>query len=63
MQENGFLKVEQVMNEMQISKPKAYKIMRQLNDELEKMGYITVHGRINADYFYKRCKYCDQKGE
>ena len=45
------------MKEVQISRQKAYKIIRQLNDELAGMGYITVQGRVNADYFYERCRY------
>lgn len=52
-----FLRVEQVMDLMQISKAKAYKIVQQLNKELDQMGYITVAGRIDADYFYNRCSY------
>ena len=43
MRESGFLRAEQVMKEMQISRQKAYKIIRQLNEEL--------------DYFYERCRY------
>ena len=45
------------MKEMQISRQKAYKIIRQLNEELAGMGYITVQGRVNADYFNERCRY------
>lgn len=52
-----FLRVEQVMEQMQISKATAYKIMKQLNRELNDMGYITVQGRVDADYFYNRCNY------
>ena len=57
MRESGFLRAEQVMKEMQISRQKAYKIIRQLNEELAGMGYITVQGRVNADYFNERCRY------
>ena len=57
MRETGFLRAEQVMKEMQISRQKAYKIIRQLNEELAGMGYITVQGRVNADYFYERWRY------
>lgn len=63
MLDKGFLKAEQVMTEMQVSKAKAYKIIRQLNDEMEHMGYITVQGRVNADYFYERCRYRGGKEE
>ena len=57
MRESGFLRAEQVMKEMQISRQKAYKIIRQLNEELAGMGYITVQGRVNADHFYERRRY------
>lgn len=61
MKETGFMRADQVMEEMQISKQKAYKIIRQLNDELAGMGYITVQGRVSADYFNERCRYHSRK--
>ena len=61
MNETGFLRAEQVMEEMQISKQKAYKIIQQLNKELTSMGYITVQGRVNANYFHERCRYHGRK--
>ena len=39
MRESGFLRAEQVMKEMQISRQKAYKIIRQLNEELAGMSW------------------------
>lgn len=33
---------------------KAYQIIRQLNTELEKQGYLTIRGRININYLLKR---------
>ena len=32
----------------------AYKIIRQLNQELEKNGYIIIAGKIPTKYFEKR---------
>ena len=52
--EDKFLKVDDVMQILGISKSAAYKIMRQMNDELEKMGYITIHGKVSRKYFEKR---------
>ena len=40
--------------ELEVSVPYAYKIIRKLNEELESQGYLTVKGRINRDYFYER---------
>ena len=54
---NSFMNVSQVMEELQVSRAKAYKIMADLNRELEVGGYITVRGIVNTDYFRERCCY------
>lgn len=56
-----FFTADDVAAIMQISKPKAYEIIRDLNTEMEKMGYLTVKGRINSTYFFKKIDY--QYGE
>lgn len=52
--EDKFLKVDDVMQILGISRSAAYKIMRQINDELAEMGYITIHGKVSRRYFEKR---------
>lgn len=52
-----FFTADDVAAIMQISKPKAYEIIRDLNTEMEKMGYLTVKGRINSTYFFKKIDY------
>ena len=37
-----------------ISIGNAYKIIRSLNDELKKDGYIVIAGKVPKDYFKKR---------
>ena len=37
-----------------VSKPYAYKLIRQLNKELKDKGFITIAGRINRQYFNER---------
>lgn len=51
MGEKRFLNAEDVSLFMGVSVQKAYKIIRQLNDELKKQGYITVSGRVSRPYF------------
>lgn len=63
MQEKAFLTVEEVAAKMSVSKSYAYKIVRQLNREMEQLGWITVRGRVNANYFRKRVCYSDNEGE
>ena len=52
--ENKFLRVDKVAKELDVSKPYAYKIIRQLNDELKAKGFITIAGRVNRQYFNER---------
>ncbi len=54
MKEKNFLTAEDVANFMGISIPTAYRIIRQLNNELKKDGYITIAGKINRLYFEKK---------
>ena len=49
-----FLKVEDIMEILGISKSAAYKLMRELNDEIVKKGYIAIRGRVNRKYFEER---------
>ena len=54
---NRFIKVDEVAEELGISKPYAYKIIRRLNDELKAKGIITIAGRVDRIYFNERYKY------
>jgi hypothetical protein len=49
-----FLKVEDVMQILGISKSSAYNIMRQMNDELKKKGYVVIRGKVSRKYFEER---------
>ena len=54
MAEKSFMTVEEVAAELRVSKSKAYQIVRELNAELQKQGYLTVAGRVNATFFTKK---------
>lgn len=51
---NSFLRVEDVANELSVSKPYAYKLIQKLNDELKQKNYITISGRVSKQYFRER---------
>jgi len=53
----NFMTVEEVAQELRVSKSKAYKVVRNLNRELQEMGYLTVAGRINTTFFHKKVCY------
>lgn len=48
------LSAKQVAEILDISVSYAYKIIDQLNRELEKAGYLTLHGKVDALYLKKR---------
>lgn len=60
---NTFMRVDEVAAEMGISKSYAYKIVQRLNAELKGMGYLTVAGRINKQYFMEKVCYTKKKGD
>lgn len=49
-----FLEVGDVMQILGISRSAAYKLMRQINSELEKKGYIVIRGKVSRKYFEER---------
>lgn len=51
---NYMMTVEDVMEELDISKPAAYRIIRQLNLELQTAGYMTVRAKIPRTYWNER---------
>lgn len=58
-----FVRVDTVMNDLQISKPLAYKLMKEMNDELSARGYITISGRVPRAYYYERFFGLDKTNE
>lgn len=58
-QEEGskYLRVTEVAALLEVSESRAYKIMRQLNRELEKQGKIVTAGRVSRRYLMERL-YC-----
>lgn len=52
--ENKFIRVDEVAQELCVSKPYAYKLIKKLNDELKEKGFITIAGRVNRQYFNER---------
>lgn len=49
-----FLDSKDVAEIMECSQAQAYKIIKQLNNELKDKGYITLAGKVNSKYFYER---------
>lgn len=53
------LKVNDVAKILNCSRQKAYNIIKKLNNELEKKGYLINVGSIPENYFLDRFNYSD----
>lgn len=49
-----YVRVEEVMELCNCSESHAYRIMRELNEELKKKGYVTTAGRVSRKYLMER---------
>ena len=49
-----FLNADDVSEELNISKPFAYKLIRSLNSELKAKGFVTISGKLSRKYFQER---------
>ena len=55
------MRVEEVAEELGVSKSYAYKIVQRLNKELKAMGYMTVAGRVSKQYFMEKVCYSKER--
>ena len=63
MADTTFMRVEEVAEELGVSKSYAYKVVQKLNAELKVQGFLTIAGRINKQYFLERVCYSSNKKE
>ena len=45
---------EEVSEVLGISLSKSYRIIREMNAELEKKGFLTINGKVNRKFFAER---------
>lgn len=54
MKSERFVKAEELADELGVSKPFAYKLIREMNEELQKSGFITISGRVSRQFFEEK---------
>ena len=57
MQNQSFMRADEVAQELGISKSHAYKVIHGLNEELQEKGYLTISGRVNREFFREKYYY------
>ena len=58
-----FYTAAQVAEMLGVSKQKAYKIISEMNEELEQKGFLVIRGRISKKYFENRFYVCGEGEE
>ena len=51
MKNTVFIKASEIAEELQISQPLAYRMIREWNEQLRAKGYTTIQGRVSRQYF------------
>lgn len=54
MSNQTFIHASEVASVLGVSKPYAYKVVRQLNKELKEKGFLTISGKVSRRYFEER---------
>lgn len=54
MSKELFVKAEEMAEALGISKPYAYKLMREMNAELKQKEFFTIPGRVSRRYFEEK---------
>ena len=49
-----FIHADEVASTLGLSKPYAYKVVRELNKELQEKGFLTISGKVSRRYFEER---------
>lgn len=57
MFDDYYMTVDDVAKALKISKSFAYKVIRKMNEEMEKQGYFTMAGRVNKQFFLNKTCY------
>ncbi len=54
-----YITANEIMGILGIGRSKAYEIVRQMNEELEKAGYNVIKGKVPVRYFQKKYYGCE----
>lgn len=61
MENKLFVYADEVAADFGVSRTKAYEIVKKLNKELDKRGFLTVAGRVSRQYYMERFYGSSQK--
>ena len=51
---SAFITVAEIQEVLEVSEAKAYRVVRSLNSELKKNGFLVLSGKVSRKYFNER---------
>lgn len=57
---NLFLRAGEVQQILGVSKSYAYKVIKEMNSELQRQGFRTIASRVSKQYFFEKVNYMTQ---
>jgi Mn-dependent DtxR family transcriptional regulator len=57
-----FITAGEVADELGVSKPFAYRLVREMNAQLREKGYMTVAGRVSRQYYEEKFYGAGERG-
>ena len=61
-EKQSFMRVDEVVQVLGVSKSYASKIVQNRNSELKSLRYLTISGRVNRKFFYEKLCYGEKEG-
>lgn len=49
-----FVRADEIAEDLDVSRSGAYRLIKQMNDELQSKGYMTIPGRVSRRYYEER---------
>lgn len=54
MENTLYMRADEVAQTLGVSKPYAYRLIKELNEEQKAKGYLTINGRLNREFFMEK---------
>jgi len=49
-----FIDAAEIADELGVSKPYAYKVIKKMNAELKERGFVVISGRVSRKYYHEK---------
>jgi DNA-binding MurR/RpiR family transcriptional regulator len=54
MKDTMFVRADEIAEALDVSRPTAYRLIKEMNSELKAKGFMTIAGRVSRQFFEER---------